>query len=846
MTTTDTDAKMTLDEAKLYLQDKTEFMKFDEALAIVKAAGENDFLAGLGLTSDAEVKRDRQNRAAAYLPTARTSEDYEGLYKIGEALDSQEIMIEADDAFQRYAEANHIEINKDDQVTMNIRRMDHDAKGLIEELKQDSSTKQLRDSINIVDEENDFAPVSDAEREKLFNGLLESAKNQVISDRAAEDDLFKLSADKRRQEIRDSIKSTFQNKMLVAIGASNDMHLTEATKKKSFSFQNYAKGVVRRLAEITNSGKKADVHKGQLINSMVDTQLRMEERAKLYRQLGMVNAANAIEKQKTGFVSKMKGWFGKAYEMRHAVADNMKNNKYKYIAMGLAGVGVALTTPHVSAGKAAVIAAGYAAFIGAGSVVWPLIEKREAMLRQAKKDKNDELIAELNSQGKVKSLWNIYKSMEGEEKKRYLQRAAVNTAAGVAGGLLIGAAGFVGQEANMTTLVNAKLGASTMRIFGNLGVQYKFMREDDKQAEKDQTEESRQKAKMSKISFWLTAATAGVSEIISLAHAYLSGDEAPTTSGGKAQGALDQQPGKGGKGAEILEQKPAAKAPTAEELAAQKAAEEAAAKAAEVQKFWEDYQVPTSFEDVTDSDVSKSDWNFIQRNLVGVYATTQGAEHFGTTAADSQATFDEALRNVATYMHEHPEAGEGKSPLKVLSEVLRRHALSVQAHPDGDGHLVAKFDGAWHYGDKSLDQNMNAWMAIICNGYKADVPEGTDLNAPLANLQHDLIEATRNGNGNRVIGIKCDQTAFARGRSGGAVKIEQPAPKPEPKQVKLNDELRNEDTSRQVNLNEEVENQDVKRGAVWEEERGTTIDGKNQHPNMLRSGNHVKSQGIEI
>ena len=66
MTTTDT-ATMTLDEAKVYLQDKTEFMKFDEALAIVKAAGENDFLASLGLTGDAEVKTDRQNRAAAYL-----------------------------------------------------------------------------------------------------------------------------------------------------------------------------------------------------------------------------------------------------------------------------------------------------------------------------------------------------------------------------------------------------------------------------------------------------------------------------------------------------------------------------------------------------------------------------------------------------------------------------------------------------------------------------------------------------------------------------------------------------------------------------------------------------------
>ena len=838
MTTTNTDAKMTLDEAKVYLQDKTEFMKFDEALAIVKAAGENDFLASLGLTGDAEVKTDRQNRAAAYLPTARISEDYEGLYKIGEALDSQEIMIEADDAFQRYAEANHIEINKDDQVTMNIRRMDHDAKGLIEELKQDSSTKQLRDSINIVDEENDFAPVSDAEREKLFNGLLESAKNQVISDRAAEDELFKLSADKRRQEIRDSIKSTFQNKMLVAIGASNDMHLTEATKKKSFSFQNYAKGVIRRLAEITNSGKKADVHKGQLINSMVDTQLRMEERAKLYRQLGMVNAANAIEKQKTGFVSKMKGWFGKAYEMRHAVADNMKNNKYKYITMGLAGVGVALTTPHVSAGKAAVIAAGYAAFIGAGSVVWPLIEKREAMLRQAKKDKNDELIAELNSQGKVKSLWNIFKSMEGEEKKRYLQRAAVNTAAGVAGGLLIGAAGFVGQEANMATLVNAKLGASTMRIFGNLGVQSKFMVEDHRQAKKDQTEESRQKSKMSKISFGVTAVAALISETIGLAHAYLSGDETPTTSGGKAQGALDQHQGKGGKGAEILEQKPAAKAPTAEELAAQKAAEEATQQAT---------LVSTEYAGT----ISQEHYNEMLRKITGIYK--EHADWFGKQNSSPEEAMQKMYQNI-----ENARKGgyfDGQSNEQVVYKFMKSIEQTEMAHKEGK-FWVTTLDSnglPMYYNNQ---EEMRALTRIIICGEKVDA-SAAKLNGVL-NLVDEKKGAyigegvDRGVTNNRYIGgtYKCPdgqgnyQNAWEEGRPRAPKTIhhEEPAPK----QVKLNDELRNEDTSRQVNLNEEVENQDVKRGAVWEEERGTTIDGKNQHPNMLRSGNHVKSQGIEI
>ena len=853
MATKDTDAKMTLDEAKVYLQDKNDFMHFDEALSIVKASGETDFLATLGLTSEAEEVTAKGERAQNYYPIAKIGEDIEGLYAVGEYLDSDKILNEADELYQAYAEREHIEIKQDDAIVMHMRLMNRDAKDVtLETLEADEETKGLLEQLNVVDDDNEFAQTTEEEKKKLLEGLLEAARNKVVVERSAEDELFKLPANERKQSVIDSIKQAFQNKLLVSIGASNDMHLTsKADRKKpedyAKRFSKYAQGIMARLQDMGSKGQKTEVHKGQLINSMVQTQLSIEERAALYRQLGMVNAAKALEKQKTGFVAKMKNWFGKAYEQRHAMAENMKNNKYKYIALGLGSIAVSVTTPHVSAGKAAGIAAGYAAFIGAGSVIWPLIEKREAMLRQAKKAKNEELIAELNSQGKIKSLWNIYKSMKGEEKKRYLQRAAINTGAGIIGGAIIGAAGFFGQEASAgAVLVKSKFFASSMRILGNLGVQAKFTIEDHLQAQKDQTEESRQKSKMSKISLGVSAIVAFISETVGAANAYLSGNNAPETTGGtggKASGLMDNPEGET---KEVVETETSeVKEPTAEELAAQQAAEEAAAKAAEAAKV----EVPSEYS--KDMGITERQWNTMHK--------TGNFEEQYINAHNAQVANEEAFVNAD---------GSEMTTERVVYMSNRIMALA-KAHSDGHGGLIARMydenhrevfanrDGGWMYADGSAvtstdiapecwgtEQEVAAFRALYKSINCGDKSDGLDAETFRTLYQRSQQTGT---NGNYMDKDECGKVHFIMGKKvAKIIHHEDPAPEPEPKQVKLNDEKINEDKPRQVILNEEIENQDQPHEVTWSEERGTNIDGKNQHPNQLRRGNHVKSSGIEI
>lgn len=844
-----TESKMTLDEAKVYLQDKNDFMHFDEALSIVKASGETDFLATLGLTSETAEAEAKGERARNYYPIARTGEDIEGLYAVGTYLDSDKILGEADELYQAYAEKEHIEIQQDDAIVMHMRLMNRDAKDVtLETLEADEETKSLLDQLNVVDDDNEFAQTTEEEKKKLLEGLLEAARNKVVVERSAEDELFQLPANERKQSVIDSIKEAFQNKLLVSVGASNDMHLTsKADRKKpedyAKRFSKYAQGIMARLQDMGSKGQKTEVHKGQLINSMVQTQLSIEERAALYRQLGMINAAKALEKQKTGFVAKMKGWFGKAYEQRHAMAENMKNNKYKYIALGLGSIAVSVTTPHVSAGKAAWLAASYASFIGVGSFVWPLIEKREAMLRQAKKAKNEELIAEINKQGKIKSLWNIYKSMKGEEKKRYLQRAAINTGAGIIGGTIIGAAGFFNQEATAgAVLVKSKFFASSMRILGNLGVQAKFTIEDHKQAQKDQTEESRQKSKMSKIGLGVSTLVALISETVGAANAYLSGNDVPENTGGtngKVSGLMDNPEGEN---KEVVETETSeVKEPTAEELAAQQAAEEAAARAAAVSTEYA-------------GTISQEHYNEILRKITGIYK--EHADWFGKENSSPEEAMQKMYQNI-----ENARNGgyfQGESNEQVVYKFMKSIEQTEMAHKEGK-FWVTTLDSnglPMYYHNQ---EEMRALTRIIICGETVDV-SAAKLNGVL-NLVDEHKGAyigegvDRGVTNHRYVGgtYKCPdgngqyQNAWEDGRPRAPkAQVIQQQEEPAPKQVRVTEEFKNQDEARPVGVNDEVENQDVKRESKWEEERGTTMNGRNQHPNQIKPGNHVKTKTIEM
>ena len=840
------DIEMTLDDAKRFLQDTTDFLHFDQALAIVKDK-DPTFLASIGLADQSDINEAKDTRATTFYNLAKRAEDYEGMYAVADYLDSDAKRLEADEVYREYAQANNITISDDESIAMNIRSLTRDAKETtFDEIKEDPKIKPILDQLDVADDDKDFSVVSENERRDYLNAFFEAAKNDVIIARSADKDyLFKKQEDKK-QDFIETLKRQFEGKLLISVGASNEANVDESllkmknAKKRVAAFEKYKAGILDRISTAASNGERIQVNKGQLINGIIDTQQGMEDRVSLLERNGFTKSAQAMKKQTTGFVAKMKSLFGKAYEMRHAVADSMKNNKYKYMALAGASITVSLLTPHVSATKASVIAAGYAVFLGTGAYVWPLIEKREALLRDAKKHNNEEKLAQL----KALNLWKkdgrkaILAAMSQEEKTRYKKRAALNAGIGAVGGLLIGAASFVGQEAGAAALVTSRLA----RVGGNLGLQAKFTYEDHKEAKKLQTEESKKKSLMSKIALGISAAVALVSEAIDLGSHGRSDDtnteqlaNQPTGEGQVTDGQTTEgQTTEGQTTEQTTEQE---HQPTAEEAAAQAAAEAA-------QKFHDEYNVPTEYS--PDLGVTRSEWNFLQRTINGVYATTAGAEHFGTEVANSETAFDSALRNVATYMHEHPEVGDGKTPVKVLEEVLRRHVLSVEAHSDGDSHLVATFEGGWHYGNSAFDRDMNAWFKIICNGYATDVPQGADLHEPLANLQKDLAEAARSGNGNRVIGWTCDQTAFVRGAVRQVTKtVEEQQPAPE--QVVVNDEIVNQDVANQQVVNDEQVNQDEAKQYEWSIEEGATSRGQNVHPNDIKpgTGNHVKEAPVQ-
>lgn len=835
------DIEMTLDDAKRFLQDTTDFLHFDQALAIVKDK-DPTFLASIGLVDTSAINEAKDTRATTFYNLAKRTENFEGMYAVADYLDSDAKRLEADEVYREYAQANNITISDDESIAMNIRSLTRDAKETtFDEIKEDPQIKPILDQLDVADDDKDFSVVSENERRDYLNAFFEAAKNDVIIARSADKDyLFKKQEDKK-QDFIETLKRQFEGKLLISVGASNEANIDESlfkiknAKKKTAAFAKYKAGILDRIAKAVSNGERVQVNKGQLINGIIDTQQGMEDRVSLLERNGYTKSAQAMKKQTTSFVANMKAMFGEAYKNRHAIAEGMKNDKYKYLALAGASLTVSIFTPHVSATKASFIAAGYAAFLGTGAYVWPLIAKREQLMRDAKKHNNEEKLAEL----KALNLWKndgrkaILASMSKEEKTRYHKRAALNAGIGAVGGLLIGAASFVGQEAGAAALVTSRLA----RIGGNLGLQTKFAIEDHKEAKKLQTEESKKKSLMSKFSLAVSTAVAVISEAIGLGSHGRSGDT--NTEQLADQSATEQTTAE-----QTTEQTSEQPAPTQEH---QPTAEEAAAQAAAAaaQKFHDEYQVPTEYS--PDLGVTRSEWNFMQRTIGGVYATTAGAEHFGTEVANSQEAFDAALRNVATYMHEHPEVGNGESPVKVLHDVLRRHVLSVEAHPDEDGHLVAKFEGGWHYGNSALDKDMNAWFKIICNGYATDVPQGADLHEPLANLQKDLAEAARSGNGNRVIGWTCDQTAYIRGAVRQVTKTVEEQQSVEEAQQVVNDEQVNQDEANQQVVNDEHVNKDEPKEYEWSIEEGATSRGQNVHPNDIKpgTGNHVKEAPVQ-
>ena len=493
-----------------------------------------------------------------------------------------------------------------------------------------------------------------------------------------------------------------------------------------------------------------------------------------------------VENYKSSFNEKMKKGFGKAWQYAKEAANSFVNTKHQF-AWNLAAT-AAVTAVSVACPTAAIPALkAYAMYTGASGLIFPFVNKKTARMREANKklkalqaqDNVDQETFEATQKeadswkgrrGLKRAISEVFTS--DRERKTYYIKAATSL---VVGGLTYGIAGSAaGTVANAATVAATRVKQSLTRAAGSVGAQFATLVSAYVQKIRHPSEEAQKFVRQS----WIGL---GLGTVIAGAAAWWQMERLDNLSGNNAD-ALAGQEGAARGGANLNNEQ------TADSVAAQQNGGQAgdvaqdAPQLTETEQFYNDYEAPMEWSE--DMGISEREYNWLRKTLGGVYATAEGAEHFNTPQVDSDLIYQDYMRNLATYMHEHPEQFEGQQPIKVLHDIMQRHALSVAVHSDGDKHLVATLtaNGEFTYGNPSFNEPMNAWWKILCNSYKNEPAEGVDLKAPLANLQSDLDYAAKHGNGNYIIGHDCEQTAYARGfiRRPRPRIVVTPKPRPEP------------------------------------------------------------------
>ena len=562
------------------------------------------------------------------------------------------------------------------------------------------------------------------------------------------------------------------------------------------------------------------------------------------KQLGQ-NFIGEVKGYRDSFDKKMEKRHPKLWGWAKNIAERAKASKWQTIT------GLAFTGAVIATGAGAGMLTAYAAYMGVSSWIWPIANKKALELNRAKKSGNKETIASWKGkEGWQRAMGSIFTNKR--ETKNYFLKGTIGTIfAGAAGYLansakvaaqLFGDSEVVATASEVTRGMIIRTQQAIIRSVSAETGQFATWLGDVISYLRDKTEENKAYVKQSSIGLFLSTLLAGGAtwwqlhnlhglENTAVAEGLVVGSAAPkdlpegakllaeTDKGGRAYQLGDrvifEENGKvahnigrsafdNSKG-DSSDENGAAKLLAYDEAkqakVAQKAAEKAAAAAAEVSPevqenealiyfFGKDENgnafVPTEY--TAGLGVTQNEWNFIQKRLVGWLQDSDNAAHVGTTAADHDVVYDNAVRNVATYMYQHKDQfPEDLSPLKIVHDVLRRHYFSVgNIHADGDGHLIAeKIDGAWAYGDPSLNNNMNAWLEIFCNG--STERENLDLMAPFTKLDEQLDAARVNGNNNAGIGFRdCDEnerTVFIRGKKVKVRIPDAPAEQPTTREV---------------------------------------------------------------
>ena len=699
---------------------------------------------------------DEVKDALAYLMAHDPSHPYVAQYNQDSEAFMDDYAQRMVNAYEQSQDEAHVQVDEEDPE--NVKNNEESIEEAVEKAvaNSDELNKEISALNNTTITGDDGQVLSEKEqndaREAFYRAILENTKLVLAGDSRYTQASEKDRKTRATQIFRDSFRASFA----AMLGAKAGL------PQEGESNSEYVERVVETVAQ---ADEPYEVSRASVAAQTSRVQNEITARAKYYyyKSRMAVGSAKSNLKKLSGYFKEKSTKFGAlmnklthgAHEMAMQTWKWAKMNKGQVATMTAMSVGAMVGT--MATGGAALVPAVYAAAVSATSWIFPLTNRRNQMIADIKDEKVQGNIDDWKG---LKGIKKAYQTMSKKEKKKYYAMAGTMSVVGVAG------AGLMGATSGAAALAQARLGTTVARVAGASAVQGGFLIDTD--------------LEMKKAKKALLAAQAELAENpedpkLNKNVEKLFKDLADLKKSRNAQRfGLGLTAGLGALSSWMMAGNAAAHAADANGVPADSLASDTthtsgadvadaapvAPEVSEAQAYYENYEVPTEYSE--DLGITKNDWRFLKNVLTGEFATAEGAEHLGGEQVNSEAFFDQALRNVATYMHEHPEFAEGKTPLKALNDIVRRTAWSLipeQSHADGHLITIGEFKFA-QYNDEMKD----IW-AIICNGYDADVTRSAEeLNKAIEAVQSDGglegVVGTRNV---RMVGLACQEAAFKRG-----------------------------------------------------------------------------------
>lgn len=827
--------EMTVDEAVRIINESFEFGNdFDAAVEYLKEHDANN--GALAAFSDKNMQDVKKERAKAYVQQALAEENFDK--KLDEALsllrndkDVQDNVAEEQEIFDK---ENHLEMTDEDAVLRNVKKITDITDSIsYETLKEKEGAEEpddlfdtLQDKVEIVDDDNQ--KVADDEAKKYWDALLESAKQQAIMLRSGDISFFMKKEDEKRQTLKRDIKDFVS--MGVARGVAGSAMDVPSEKEAVAGSKDYAQYVKKEAAKAEQAlsrffeeGKKVSIKTGFFLTEAAETSKKMMSYGYRWSQKGLNRVAQVFSEKQKSFEAKMKNLFGKAYEVKQAAVEQIKNNKWRLVA-DTAATGIVAVT--AGTGLALPVVAGYALYTAAGSWVWPLAEKKAKAIREAKKSGKD--IAEWTGMKGLKKAFHEIKANDKEYKK-YKNRAYTGTAFGIAGaGVVAGVGATSSWAVDKAGYMAAKVASSVLRSTGSITSQWLNLRDVKKDFKEDPSAENRAKLKQAKWGLGIGAAIAFAGNFLSFNRAVAA------NSGENSGGVMD-------KVKNWFRKEDSNTVPAPETETAQVASTNDSS--AMVNATAEDsVEVAVSAPEAYDASmgISEKHWNEMHEKLTGIYENHSAI--FGKENVSSAEAWDKMYQNLDTAMKANPEYFGNMTKEQFLYKYMKLVESTERVTNGPSGYLITKLDkdGLPVYADKDLTKVMRDMNAMLNCGDKFKI-SAEEMNKALGYIDDKTGRYMGPGanvgvTNNRYIGgrVECGddyQNAWKRAARKVAAHhvptapkpVIEPEPTPEPvperEPAKVEEVVVNETPKKQpVHIEEEVVNtQPSRRGVVIQE-----------------------------